>query len=77
MKEIKAEINTKGLLLLGFTVVILIFLVGYLSNSKSKEPVTFTGSDIEDINEAIEMYGDDILVTKDEDGNLIINLGER
>ena len=61
-------------ILLGLMVLIgFIFMIGYLSNNKRNEDIIFTKSDIEAINTAIETYGDDVEVSK-EDGNLIIRI---
>lgn len=61
-------------ILLGLMVLIgFIFMLGYLSNNKKNEDVIFTKSDVEAINTAIETYGDDVEVSK-EDGNLVIRI---
>lgn len=61
-------------ILLGLMVLIgFIFMIGYLSNNKKSEDVIFTKSDVEAINTAIETYGDDVEVSK-EDGNLVIRI---
>lgn len=74
MKNFKMELNEKGILLIGVIILTLTFALGWVC-SKGGGSITLTTNDVNAINKAIEVYGDDITITKSYDGNLRINLG--
>lgn len=70
------ELTEKGTVLGVIIVLCIVYMIGFLTSSRKGSSVEFTRSDIQAIECAMEMYGDSVIVTKDKDGSLILNLGE-
>lgn len=77
LREIRTQVSTSGVILIVFIVVALSWSLGVFMSGIFGKGVTFTKEEFVSIEKAYEVYGDDITVTKDKNGNLIINiLGE-
>ena len=75
MGKFKLELNEKGILLIAVIILTLTFALGFMVSRKDKVAITLTPNDVKAINKAIEIYGEDITITKSLSG-LRINLGE-
>lgn len=73
----KVEKMKEEKIILGAIVVLaVIWIVSVFSNFNKKEEIVYTRSDIQAIETAMDQFGDDITVTKDKKGNLILNIGQ-
>lgn len=70
------ELTDKGTILGVIIVLCIVYILGFLTNGKFEKEVEFTKSDIQAIESAMGMYGDTVVVMKNKDGDLIINLGK-
>lgn len=70
------ELTDKGTVLTVIIVLCLMYVMGFITSNQMKGETKFTKADIEVIDKTMRMYGDEIIVMKDKDGNLILNLGE-
>lgn len=73
MKEIETRLNAKGMLLIGGIIITLTFFLGFMANKNGGE-IQFDKNDIEQMSEAIDNYGKDVLVSKNRRGDLTITI---